>query len=153
MPTILERFRGLPTTPEAQAKFVLTALDAILDRLTSLVTLDRALRVERSEGSERALVFLSAVVTGAAPTTIAALWPQVVNQVYTTALIQFDATGGTARWRMDGAPPLPVAAAASGMPVPAGFSTMNIVGALNIRSFQVVAEPAQTLNMSITLFQ
>lgn len=154
MPVWIERKdNALPTEGPAVIKLALSALQAIIKLLQSLVTLDRATRQERSEGSERALIFTSAVVTGATPTRMDTLVPQVVNQTFTTALIMFDTTGGLGRWRMDGGIPNPVAAAASGMPIPTGFSSINVVGALNIRSFQVVAEPAQTLNMSITLFQ
>lgn len=153
MPIWIDRKKPLPGDVAGVTKFLVDGLDAIASYLKSLVTLDRDVRQTRSEGAERALAFVSATVASGTVVRLADLWPQVVNQVYTTALVQFDTTSGLGRWRMDGGTVIAAAGPASGMPIPTGFSTLTIVGALNIRSFQVAPEGATALTMSITLFQ
>lgn len=137
--------------PAAVFDWLIDALTKLLAYVGSLVSLDEELRKLRSESAERAVLFVSAVVTNAGVTAMQTIAPSVVTEVYTTALIMFDTTSGLGRWRDDGGSPVAAAGAASGMPIPAGISQILLVGALNIRSFQVIAEAGVALQMSIEL--
>jgi hypothetical protein len=118
------------------------------------VFLDAAMRETRSLNAERAVLFISAVVTNAAVTRMVEINPLVQSKTYTTALVAFDAGSGAGRYRIDGGAPIPAsAAAAAGMPIAAAGTQFMIFGQLNIRDFQVTAETATNLDMSITFFQ
>jgi hypothetical protein len=137
--------------PAAVFDWLIEALTKLLAYVASLVSLDEDLRRLRSEAAERGVLFVSAAVTNAAVVAMQTIAPSVVTEVYTTALIMFDSTSPLGRFRYDGGSPVAAVGAASGMPIPAGFSFITLVGALNIRSFQIIAEGAGTIQMSITL--
>ena len=150
MPLIIQRPKpAVGSDMTAVSAWIIDALSQIIAALTSLVTLDSDLRAQRTTVAERGVLFEQAAVTNAAVVQFQALIPSVVVEDYTTALIAFDETSGPGRYRFDGAPPT----IAVGMPIPTNGTMITLVGALNIRSFQVIAETATALNMSVTLFK
>lgn len=154
MPIIVTRPLPPPDGSNLSAvlSWLVDAIGKLIELVTGLVTLDANVRETRSLNAERAVLFASSVVTNLAIIRMQALVPTSVTETYTTALIQFDAGSGPGRWRADGGDPLAAATAAAGMPIPTGGFTLTLTGALNIRSFAVIAEAAN-LNMSITLFK
>jgi len=156
MPLIITRTEPRPngTSIPKSLDWLMGIANQALEYLKGLVTLNADLRETRSLEAERAVLFTSAVVINTAVTVMQALEPRTAAETFTTMLVAFDAGSGAGRYRIDGSAPTPNSAiAGSGMPIPAGGYTLTIVGALNIRSFQVTAETATALDMSITLFK
>lgn len=153
MATIIKHVQPAPKTGNAALDYAIGLIGRILTALLGLVSLDDSVRAERSEVAERAVLFASATVVGTAVTAMEVIAPDVITKTFTTALIMFDTSSGSGRFRYDGQNPLTAAAAASGLPIPSGGFQIVITGQLNIRSFRVIGEPAQTLNMSVMLHQ
>lgn len=148
-----DRPRG-DLSPAAQLSWGLDALEAIVRYLRDLVHLDLQVRKTRSENAETAQQFIFQVVAGAV-IRIADLVPNVKSEVYTTLLLGFDAASGAARWRIDGGDPLTATLTPNaGFPLPAGATSITIVGWQNIKNFAIVAEAAGTpANLSGFLFK
>lgn len=142
-----------PKSDNPIVNFVVDLLRSILAKLAGLVSLDFDVRAERTLQAERGVLFVSSPVTAAAPVLLENVAPDVIVKDFTTALICFDSGSGSGRYRYDGQSPLSAATAAAGLPIPAAGFVITITGALNIRSFRVIGEPLQTLNMSIMLHQ
>lgn len=154
MPFLIEFKRDTPTDGPGLARWITDALQTLMSYMRALVFLDANTRATRSENAERAVTFVSAVVVNTAVTRMVDIWPQVQDKVYTSMLVAFDAGSGAGRYRIDGgAPTFNSAAAAAGMPIAAAGTQFMVLGQLNIRDFQVTAETATALDMSITLFQ
>lgn len=154
MPFLIQFAKGVPTSGPELAKWITDALQTLMSYMRALVYLDAPTRETRSLNAERAVLFVSAVVTNAAVTRMVDIAPQVQDKVYTSALVAFDAGSGAGRYRIDGGAPIfNSALAAAGMPIAAAGTQFMILGQLNIRDFQVAAETATAMDMSITLFQ
>lgn len=152
MPLQITHRQPAPRSDNPIVNYLIDLLGKLYDLVRGLVTLDEKVRADRTLSAERAVLFQGSAIT----TTVLAmevLIPDVINKDFTTAMIMFDGTSGSGRFRYDGQNPTSAATAVAGLPIPSGGFQLTITGALNIRSFRVVAEPAQALNMSVMLHQ
>ena len=154
MATVIQHQEPQPQSGNAFVDYLAGLLKSMLTALTGLLTLDAGVRAQRTVNAERGVLFGGATVVAAAVTSFEVLFPDVITKDFTTALIVFDTASGAGRFRYDGGFPVSAAATATaGLPIPAGGFTFRLTGALNIRSFRVIGEPAATLNMSVMLHQ
>jgi hypothetical protein len=148
----LTRDEQKPRTPEEVTRFLVDELTDIRQSLRALVTLDEKLRAERSLGAERAFIYGGATIT----TTGFRLEDAVASvgtDVYTTLFCAFAAASGAGRYLYNGQVPATGGAVGSGLPIPAGFSTLTIVGRENIRNLRIVAEGATSVLLDFQLFR
>lgn len=153
MSLIIQHDAPIPQTGNRALDFALGVLNKMLTALVGLLTLDDKVRAQRTLVAERGVNFQGLVVTNAAVTAFEVLIPDVITKDYTTALIMFDTASGAGRFRYDGQNPVAAATAAAGLPIPAGGFQFRLTGALNIRSFRVIAEGGTNLNLSVMLHQ
>lgn len=149
----LTREQGMPRTPEEVTKFTVQSLTQIEAYLRSLALLDEGLRAERSLVAERAFNHGGATVTSAAVFRLESQEPSVTTDVYTTLFCAFSASSGAGRYLYNGEVPATGGAVGSGLPIPAGFSTLTIVGRENIRNFRLIAEGATSVLLEYQLFR
>ncbi len=149
----LARKLGLPTDGPGQTKLALESLQEIKESLRALVLLDDKLRAERSLVAERAFDYKGATITSAALFKIEDSTPAVNTDTYTTIFCAFAAASGAGRYLYNGNIPATGGAVGSGLPIPAGFSTLIIVGRENIRNLRIIAEGATNVLLDYQLYR
>lgn len=135
---------------EREQRFELNApgLAKLVQMIDRFIRDDAALRLEQSKNAPQASYFGQQSITGGAIFQL----PEAQSdaQSFSGAVIFTDTPSGSGRYTIHGVPPT---AGGVGIPIPAGGTVIELLGMANLQRLKIIAETAQTLNLTYQLFK